>query len=1339
MKPDFTLALSSETIQLLHRVESGWHLIGQVKVSEPDMVGNLAALRARALGLGNGAPFGTKLLIPNEQIRYLALDTTRATEDDVRQALQGATPYSVDDLVYDFVTGGGRTYIAAAARQTLAEAEAFAVSHKLAPLSFCASPEPFTYLGEVFFGPTRASRDILPFGTFIDRDPQPVTITGSLDGQEVTETVPPRAVVPPVLSVMAVTAAGPDQHGAKIGAADVAEAASTEQPAAPPTEEAASPETEIAEEEPVEEAPADTDADAETTDAAREPELAETAEAPPRDGLTLMPIEGLDTISGDAGMDHRPDYADGAEVPPKPVTHPPRPVKIDATPEPVAEAAPTEADADADSGTLFAAQPAMASPAEADGPAPGFATRRDPTNPPKVSAPAPVAAAPEAPVSDGSSGFATRRDPTDPPRANGVDAGAAPAVGFASRREPTFPPRSAGAPETALPPEPPLVAPAAVPSPVPVADPPANPDATVLGQALPIPVPPEANSEKTVVGAPLPAAPSLAVPQAEEMLGRDDAPVVTAGSLPGGPAPSLRADTRTSQRESDSRRSGFFSRRRKDRDAAESTAASHPIDPDAAPKVGGKPRFLGLILTVLLLIFMAAVAAMAAFREDAIAWLFGRSAPEETLVAVAPEPTPEPEPEFAPVIGDTAAPTLAGVAAEPPASALPSLPGASRAPVTSGPGDGLLTAPSADTVPNHDPVSAARTQRLTRAPLGQVLTPDEAQRIYAATGVWQRAPRLPVTPRLTSLDGFSPASALTSPARPQMAALPGSGGFETDKVILAQRNPPPPGIDFPRDERGFILATPEGTVMPDGLVIYAGVPPLQPPVRGGLPEDRPPDVLVDQDGLLVLAGSPPVAPPVRAAAARVAVQQTDEGPASETETEASDGLNVVAGSPPVLPPVRTGQPDALAAEVPVDGAETPTTGTLALDATDPAAGSELPDGVIAARDGLLVLAGAPPLLPPARAPLPEVAAVPSAPEVTPEAETTAVDAPVAAPVEDGVIISSDDLIVLAGAPPLAPPVRDAAVISVATAPDGRAALTYSDDLVVLAGAPPLTPPRRPGPGAANAASAAVPGDAAANVASTPTDDDLASRAETVPTDLIETALPLAPDGLALAAFRPNARPVGLQIPVGALLRPDPALSGFRPVLRPAGLAPPAAAPQPDTEPDQAANQAPDPNAALAAAIANAVETAAAEATPRIVDATRQAVPVSARPDARPRNFARVVQQARANQERAAARQQQQQQAAAVPRAAAAQPTAPSTGSVAAAATIEHAINLRQISLIGVYGDASNRRALVRLDNGRYVVVSVGDRLDGGRVTAIGESFVDYTRRSRTSRLEMPAG
>ncbi len=155
MKPGFALSLSFEGISLLHRAAGGWRSVGEVALDVPDLAAALAELRDKALRL---SPEGIscKLIIPNDQIRYLTLDTGRAEGEarraQVRAALDGATPYAVDELAFDLSVEGKVTHIAAVARETLAEAEAFAAEHAFNPVSFVAVPGDQPFLGEPFFG-----------------------------------------------------------------------------------------------------------------------------------------------------------------------------------------------------------------------------------------------------------------------------------------------------------------------------------------------------------------------------------------------------------------------------------------------------------------------------------------------------------------------------------------------------------------------------------------------------------------------------------------------------------------------------------------------------------------------------------------------------------------------------------------------------------------------------------------------------------------------------------------------------------------------------------------------------------------------------------------------------------------------------------------------------------------------------------------------------------------------------------------------------------------------------------------------------------------------------------
>ncbi|MEM8957429.1 MAG: hypothetical protein AAGC86_06400 [Pseudomonadota bacterium] len=67
------------------------------------------------------------------------------------------------------------------------------------------------------------------------------------------------------------------------------------------------------------------------------------------------------------------------------------------------------------------------------------------------------------------------------------------------------------------------------------------------------------------------------------------------------------------------------------------------------------------------------------------------------------------------------------------------------------------------------------------------------------------------------------------------------------------------------------------------------------------------------------------------------------------------------------------------------------------------------------------------------------------------------------------------------------------------------------------------------------------------------------------------------------------------------------------------------------------------------------------------------------------------------------------------------------------------INLKDVNLLGTFGPTSNQRALVRLPSGRVINVEVGDRVDGGRVSAIGRGELRYTKGGQNHILKMPRG
>ncbi len=96
-------------------------------------------------------------------------------------------------------------------------------------------------------------------------------------------------------------------------------------------------------------------------------------------------------------------------------------------------------------------------------------------------------------------------------------------------------------------------------------------------------------------------------------------------------------------------------------------------------------------------------------------------------------------------------------------------------------------------------------------------------------------------------------------------------------------------------------------------------------------------------------------------------------------------------------------------------------------------------------------------------------------------------------------------------------------------------------------------------------------------------------------------------------------------------------------------------------------------------------------------------------------------------------------APAAPAPATAEPQIPTRASVASQATVENAIRLNRMNLIGIYGSSSDRRALVRLPSGRYVKVQVGDRVDGGRVAAISDRELQLVKGSQNVVLRVGEG
>lgn len=675
MITNFALSLSVEGIELLHRVPRGWRRIGRASVTSENLDAELANIREKAEAIEPGG-LRTKLIIPLDQIKYTAIDSTRTTQDDIDEVLEGATPYGLNELVVDCERFGGRTHIAAVARETLQEAETFAAAHGFNPVAFVAVPEPFTFQKEVFFGPTTMMPNILGPDATVARDDVPVMIVGTRIKSRLLVFDLPQEV---------------EEEAQKDDLAELlAPRPKKEEPAAVVEPDV----SEQIADDPVPEVEIEVETEVEPK-AEAQAEVAEDIAVAPEDST---PVEDPVPVQ-QVWVDHIPmEYH--------------APVVIAPVIEVVEPTAP-----------LVPANPVFAKPALLDRVIaeyhPGKITKKKApltaiasagsSKAPKLGIVAPVAGRVKPPV------VAQNRNKA-PLIATGLVASVLLLAGLVwSQRDATD------------------VVTAPTPEPVAAVEAPTQ--------------------------TPAPAAPVENVTAVLEA-GPDTPDLTIAGfgiaDTDGGPLPVLAADTR--------------------------------------PAVINLPEGLSVA------------------EADAL-----------PIPALAPPAPPESETAQAAV----GAPVLRG----------------------------------------------------------QVLSPAEANRIYAATGVWQRAPRFLDVPTGPIPLDFSAPATTTPPDRIAQPEVPAFDTLDTDLSFISPANPPAPEVTFPLDDNGFILATPEGTVTPEGAIVIAGLPDLS-----ITPRPRP--VLTDADlnrmallapapeGVIIIAGRPDPLPPLRPANAQL--PEITQAPAEET-------------------------------------------------------------------------------------------------------------------------------------------------------------------------------------------------------------------------------------------------------------------------------------------------------------------------------------------------------------------------------------------------------------------------------------------------------------------------
>lgn len=236
--------------------------------------------------------------------------------------------------------------------------------------------------------------------------------------------------------------------------------------------------------------------------------------------------------------------------------------------------------------------------------------------------------------------------------------------------------------------------------------------------------------------------------------------------------------------------------------------------------VDGKPRYMGLVLTAMLLLFLAGVAAWAAvFIDSGISRFFAPRTPEAPVTAE--ELAPEPE-------TDSASPAETEQAAipEPPTGTMS--PSEGTPPQDSQPDPDILNASLdsgslAGNAVEPDPDGLAEPEG------PKPFDPVEAEAQYAVTGIWTIPPVVPSAPALVDVEDLYVTSIDPPGESFDAVALLPDASFGTDRAPLAPANPAPAGTTFDLDDRGLVIPTPEGAMSPDGILVFSGSPPVVPP------------------------------------------------------------------------------------------------------------------------------------------------------------------------------------------------------------------------------------------------------------------------------------------------------------------------------------------------------------------------------------------------------------------------------------------------------------------------------------------------------------------------------
>ena len=301
--------------------------------------------------------------------------------------------------------------------------------------------------------------------------------------------------------------------------------------------------------------------------------------------------------------------------------------------------------------------------------------------------------------------------------------------------------------------------------------------------------------------------------------------------------------------------------------------------------VGGKPRYLGLILTlglVVVLVLAGLLSSLLLEKPIALSRIWsGFTTPAQKTVETS---TPNPGPEI-----ETIAPL-------PPADIELAALTPPQQPVTE------LDEPT--------PSELAEEAALNASP-----SPKTAAEVYASTGIWPQAPFPPVDLSADRIDNLYVASIDRKVLSHDAIALPGIATALNDVKPGEFLPPPAAGTVFDLDERGFVRAHPDGALTPDGIRIFSGKPSTVPSLRPGgpditqpvieptpeLPRTRPlarPENLIEINERSILSGRSRLELAAIRPTARPVSAQEEIGGVDQTPTE----LAVLSSVSPTLRP-----------------------------------------------------------------------------------------------------------------------------------------------------------------------------------------------------------------------------------------------------------------------------------------------------------------------------------------------------------------------------------------------------------------------------------------------------